>query len=87
MTDEQPPNTQPTRRKFKFMPRKMIVYDRKTGTFACYMSGTLYQHAGSYHEGETLLNDLMYKILVNPEAYPQFVTLEPEEPTQERMVL
>lgn len=50
------------------MYRKMIVYDRKTRDFACYINAELVGYAATYVEAESLLNKLVYELLTKTEV-------------------
>jgi hypothetical protein len=46
---------------------KEIIYDRTTRDYALYLDGELVGFAGSYHEGEIKLDQLIYARLAHDE--------------------
>lgn len=45
------------------MIRKELVYDRDTRDYALYLDGELVGFARTYHEGEVVLDELIFSIL------------------------
>jgi hypothetical protein len=45
------------------MYRKEIVYDRETRDYALYLDGELVGFARTYHEGEVLLDQLVFELI------------------------
>lgn len=45
--------------------RKEIKFDRLTGDFACYLDGDYKGHAANYSDGEVLLDQIAYDLLVD----------------------
>jgi hypothetical protein len=48
------------------MYKKMVIYDRKTKDFTCYLNGEIVGYATTYPLACALLNQKVYEILSKP---------------------